>query len=308
MNIQNTLKQSSINNRNTKEDIYYIDNKEQKTFKLAKLYKESAIIIQIYAKQKFYSINKDTLETEIRALKLEQSLIQNIISFILQNKFNENEQTNLKTQILIPTNISEYLHRLKLDIVIITRIMNVITSNSEIVEKQVYQGEEYKYLKYNHALVDNMIVIIKYNTKTGNEVVAGYIKYKFQDTDTDTLFIDAVEVHPDFRGLKLCNKLIKLLIDKFSQYNSFHLINSGGLIAYKCYTSTFTKEGFTPKYIYGKTLIRQEDITKNTNNSKTKKNNRNNTNFFNRMKIKYNGEMTFTRNPVTSANRTPANN
>ena len=66
---QNTLKNNSRNNRNTKEDIYiyYIDNEAQKTEKLATLYKNSAIIIQKYVKQQFYSINKDTLETKIRA-------------------------------------------------------------------------------------------------------------------------------------------------------------------------------------------------------------------------------------------------
>ena len=79
-NSQNTLKHNSGNNRNTKEDIYYVDNKEQKTQTLATLYKKSAIIIHKYAKHKFYSINKDTLETEIRKLRLERNLTDRIIS------------------------------------------------------------------------------------------------------------------------------------------------------------------------------------------------------------------------------------
>jgi hypothetical protein len=300
MNRNATIKNKSVNNRNTKEDIYYIDNEAQKTEKLAILYKKSAIIIHKYAKHKFYSINKDTLETQIRALELERNLTERIISFILQNKFTENEQLNLETEILIPLNIDEYLN---IPIIrdIIELVMNIITSNSKIIEKQVYEGEEYKYLKYNLILTDKMILIAKYNTNTGNEVVAGYIKYDFQDT---FIFIDAVEVHPDFRGLKLCNKLIKLIIDRFPEYNSFQLANAGGLIAYKCYTSTFEKEGFTPEYISGKKLIHQKVINNNTANSKTFKNN---TTFFNKMKIRYNGKMAFTRNPVRVNNKTPTN-
>jgi predicted GNAT family N-acyltransferase len=78
--------------------------------------------------------------------------------------------------------------------------------------------------------------------------IAGYLQYSFYDEDPNKVHIAYVEVNPEFRGLKLCSKLIELLITKLYQelpnVKVFTLNNAGGLLGYKCYVSTFRKHGF----------------------------------------------------------------
>jgi hypothetical protein len=149
-----------------------------------------------------------------------------------------------------------------------------------------------------------------------NKDVIAYIYYEFQD---DFIYISEVEVHPNFRGLKLCNKLIKLLILKFPNCNKFTLQNAGGLISYKCYTSSFNIEEFKlshentdssnnqPPLITKKQINNNSKIIKSfagNNNTKINKSSASNNNsnikksstdIINNLNIKYNGDMTFIR-------------
>jgi hypothetical protein len=96
-------------------------------------------------------------------------------------------------------------------------------------------------------------------------------------------------VHPDFRGHRLCNKLIELLIDKYSNIKKFTLDNAGGLVGYKCYVSTFRKKGFQPSLKSGRMIEtlneraknNTKNSTKNNTKNRSKKTNKNNTFYLN---------------------------
>ena len=146
------------------------------------------------------------------------------------------------------------------------------------------------------ALLPGMIVIIKDNK------IAGYIHFeiKKEKNELDYIYIHYVEVHPDFRGFKYCNKVIELLINKpeFAHINKYKIENAGGLIAYKCYVNTFKQHGFDVSYLKinnatkqysNATLHSNNNIITNTNSSKKKTLSNNNNNY------KYNGMLIFTK-------------
>lgn len=141
-------------------------------------------------------------------------------------------------------------------------------------------------------LVQNMILCkIK-------KIIAGYIKFNLKKDDQDYIDIDYVEVHPDFKGFGLCNKLISALIKKYPKINKFKLHNTGSLISYRCYISSFNKENFNVEFTEAKTksrksLFSQNKVNENTTASKTGTLSNNN-------RQKYNGILIFTRNPTKS--------
>jgi len=152
------------------------------------------------------------------------------------------------------------------------------------------------YPKYLYgALLPDMILIIK------EKIIAGYIHFEIikKKDELEYIYIHYVEVHPEFRGLGLCNKLINLLIKNpnFAHINKYKIENAGGLIAYKCYVNTFKDNEFDVSYLKlnnatstysSATLHSNNNIRTNTNSSK-KKTLSNNNNY------KYNGMLIFTK-------------
>jgi hypothetical protein len=100
--------------------------------------------------------------------------------------------------------------------------------------------------------------------------IIGYLQYSLNG---ETIEIHYVEVHPDFRGHRLCNKLIELLIDKYPDFKKFTLDNAGGLVGYKCYVSTFRKKGFQPSLSSGRMIETLNKRANNNNKNRSKKSN-----------------------------------
>ena len=97
------------------------------------------------------------------------------------------------------------------------------------------------------------IVIVIDKTK-----VIGYLIYNFRIED-NSIYIDYIEVNPDYRNESLCKKMISYLISQKKDINKYELLNVGGLSGYSCYVDAFTNNNFDSNFI--------ENLNNNSNNN-----------------------------------------
>ena len=166
------------------------------------------------------------------------------------------------------------------------------TQISDDVRNQLDEKSDFKYtpgklipqLSYPKFLKlsdDNNVIINKYNTIllaafTDNKII-GYLQYSVDDDST--INIEYVEVHPEFRGRKLCNKLIELLIHNNQDSTKYTLYNVGRLAGYRCYVSAFRKNGFNSTLDSGRNIKNLNNRAQN-NLNKIKKGTKTNNNKF----------------------------
>jgi len=141
------------------------------------------------------------------------------------------------------------------------------------------------YPRFLEFAEDGNLAINKYNTillsSFADNKIIGYLQYLVNNDST--IDIEYVEVHPDFRGHKLCNKLIELLIDHNKLAIKYILFNVGGLAGYRCYVSAFRKNGFNPTLDSGREITNLNKRAHNNLNKikkGTKKINNNNNKFY----------------------------
>lgn len=156
-----------------------------------------------------------------------------------------------------------------------------------------------KYPIFIDELEPNIIILL-YDQK-----MIGYLKYEYSNyisykgnVKKTFIYIDYIEIHPLYKGKKYCNLLITSLIDFYKDdpnINEYQLDNQGGLLAYKCYTSSFRLKGFLPKYKYKMTLENSNIKFYNTEVEKNVKNIRSGNKKLNNINKtrKYNGMMIF---------------
>ena len=104
-------------------------------------------------------------------------------------------------------------------------------------------------------------------------IVIGYLIYNLRIED-NSIYIDYIEVNPDYRNESLCKNMISYLISNKKEVNKYELLNVGGLSGYSCYTDAFTNNNFEAKF------IEDENINNNNNIALNKQ---------------FNGDMIFTR-------------
>ena len=90
--------------------------------------------------------------------------------------------------------------------------------------------------------------------------VIGYLIYNIRIED-NSIYIDYIEVNPDYRNESLCKKMISYLISQKKEINKYELLNVGGLSGYSCYVDAFTTNNFDANFI------------DNTNNNENNENN-----------------------------------
>jgi hypothetical protein len=335
--IKKTGTTSNNNNHRTKKNnssitVVYIDKEEDITDDLKSIMNNSIVSKKHIFKQNhtIYNINEFVLYTAINYLLQKYNTpkhdYNNLVnSYILNLLGKEIQDLDKQKQITLPilfdfhtTEILMKFHN-KQKIIdytkdecnameieknyIMEKIKKMCKSSSHTEE---ISQTEVIYPKYVYgALLLDMILIIKEKT------IVGYIHFEIisEKDELEYIYIYYVEVHPKFRGLGLCNKLINLLINNpnFAHINKYKIENAGGLIAYKCYVNTFKTNGFKPSYFkrnddtliyYNATLHSNNNIKTNTNSSKKKTlNNNNNNNNNNNTNYKYNGMLIFTKSP-----------
>jgi hypothetical protein len=107
-----------------------------------------------------------------------------------------------------------------------------------------------------------------------NGIIIGYIRGKnkkiseFSNNKNNNLnsnnvsalgnYIIKVEISPECRGKKLCNRMlsayIKFINDNFNNVNQFNLINTGGIASCRCYIKTFKTYNFKGYDMFGTEL------------------------------------------------------
>jgi len=139
----------------------------------------------------------------------------------------------------------------------------------------------------NHAYLYTIAIIGKLNDEL---IIAGYIQYYI---DEPSIKIQYIEVRTGFKGLRLCNKLIDILIHRYPAIHEFKINNFGGLAGYKCYTSTFRKNSFS---ITEPLQHKIAELNNKARNNSKKLNNKTVKNISNIPLHNYNIELTFQRN------------
>lgn len=200
--------------------------------------------IVLYKKTRTY-VKRKTIINAIKPL-LNSNSNSNISQYFANNrntKFTLNNVTNNlpfhKAKIKKLLTNKTYSNTLK-------NIKSKSTALSSIEGKDVF---------YPYLILSNPTSDIKFKPNCGfiylelDNIIIGYLLYTYKkNPDTKAhIYIDYVEVHPNYTGHRLCNKLILELIKLKSHINKFELLNVGGLPAFKCYVNTFIQNGFAAK-------------------------------------------------------------
>ena len=153
-------------------------------------------------------------------------------------------------------------------------IKKQLNDYSRFIYKPEKRIPEFTWPMFLSLSENNDVIINKYNTillsMDEAQKIIGYLQYSLNG---ETIKIDHIEVHPDFRGHRLCNKLIELLIDEYPDIKKFTLDNAGGLVGYKCYVSTFRKKDFQPSLSSGRMIETLNKRANNNNKNRSKKSN-----------------------------------
>ena len=195
-------------------------------------------------------------KTIINALKPLLTNTNNISQYFANNKTRENILNNVTNG--IPLRRSKIKNNQ-----IYSNILINIRSKSKPITGRFAIGKEgdvfYPGFIYNYHLKNHQNtpdVRIKFKDNCGfiylelDNIIIGYLLYIYSDTEKTHIYIEYVEVHPDYTGRRLCNKLIQELINLKPDINNFELFNAGGLPAFKCYVNTFGRNGFIAKNVF----------------------------------------------------------
>ena len=170
--------------------------------------------------------------------------------------------------------IKDILEQLK--IVIISLEKNNLESEIRIIKNL------YKVIKLNCSseyIPETKISITKYPIifreletpmvlalyKETNKII-GYVNYR--DIGNNSMFIEFIEVNPEYRNLNLCKIMLSFLIMQKPEIMSYELLNVGGLSGYSCYVDTFESNNFKVKIKFDDIKLKKKTL----NNMKFYKN------------------------------------
>jgi len=86
------------------------------------------------------------------------------------------------------------------------------------------------------------MVLVLY--KDTNKII-GYVNYR--NIEDNNMFIEFIEVNPEYRNLNLCKRMLSFLIMQKPKIISYELQNVGGLSGYSCYVDAFESNNFKIK-------------------------------------------------------------
>ena len=129
-------------------------------------------------------------------------------------------------------------------------------------------------IKYPIMFIDLETPMILAIYKEHNKII-GYINYR--DVEHNSMFIEFIEVNPEYRNMNLCKRMLSFLIIQKPNIMNYELINVGGLSGYSCYVDAFESNDFKIKIKFDKKI----NITKLDNVE---------------INSKFNGIMYFTKN------------
>ena len=92
--------------------------------------------------------------------------------------------------------------------------------------------------------------------KETNKII-GYVNYR--TIEDNNMFIEFIEVNPEYRNLNLCKRMLSFLIMQKPEIISYELLNVGGLSGYSCYVDTFESNNFKVKIKFDK-KIKKENL------------------------------------------------
>lgn len=155
-------------------------------------------------------------------------------------------------------------NNLESEIRIIKNIYKVIKLNCSIE----YVPETKKIIiKYPIMFIDLETPMVLAIYKENNKII-GYVNYRH--INDNSIFIEFIEVNPEYRNMNLCKRMISFLLTKKQEILNYELINVGGLSGYSCYVDAFESNNFTVKLKFEKKI--KKDVLNNLRKSrKTKK-------------------------------------
>lgn len=136
---------------------------------------------------------------------------------------------------------------------------------TEKIEKKIIQVNDIDIPLQNH-------IYYIFDLQTGK--IIAYIAYNFQDHEFvdgnihQLIYITSLEIHPNYRGLGLCNFAMENFITSTS-YTYYGLNNVGDIPACKCYFGSFSKNNYTA-YNYENSIINKKEICKMMNTAEIK--------------------------------------
>lgn len=109
------------------------------------------------------------------------------------------------------------------------------------------------------------MVLVLY--KETNKII-GYVNYR--NIEDNNMFIEFIEVNPEYRNLNLCKRMLSFLIMQKPKIISYELQNVGGLSGYSCYVDTFESNNFKIKIKFEDKKLKKKTLNNIRNSIKTR--------------------------------------
>ena len=131
--------------------------------------------------------------------------------------------------------------------------------------------------------------------KETNKII-GYVNYR--DIENNSIFIEFIEVNPEYRNVNLCKRMLSFLIIKKPEIMSYELQNVGGLSGYSCYVDAFESNNFKVKIKFDDKKLKKKTLNNIRNSIKTRKTKKLNITKMENIDVnrKFNGKMYFYKN------------
>ena len=113
--------------------------------------------------------------------------------------------------------------------------------------------------------IETPMVLVLY--KETNKII-GYVNYR--NIEDNNMFIEFIEVNPEYRNLNLCKRMLSFLIMQKPKIISYELQNVGGLTGYSCYVDTFESNNFKIKIKFEDKKLKKKTLNNIRNSIKTR--------------------------------------
>ena len=114
--------------------------------------------------------------------------------------------------------------------------------------------------------LETPMVLVLY--KDTNKII-GYVNYS--NIEDNNIFIEFIEVNPEYRNLNLCKRMLSFLIMQKPKIISYELQNVGGLSGYSCYVDAFESNNFKVKIKFDDKKLKKKTLNNIRNSIKTRK-------------------------------------
>ena len=140
--------------------------------------------------------------------------------------------------------------------------------------------------------LETPMVLVLY--KETNKII-GYVNYR--NIEDNNMFIEFIEVNPEYRNLNLCKRMLSFLIMQKPKIISYELQNVGGLSGYSCYVDTFESNNFKIKIKFEDKKLKKKTLNNIRNSIKTRNTKKLNITKMDNSSVnrKFNGTMYFTK-------------